>query len=175
MFEPMFIPSPPDRITNLTKMGSGKVQHNVDAAEAASEEAGEVPYYLPPQPPPANGASPGAPVSYSQILVTYDPKDGEVVPAGVLPMNVELTSRGIDRLRSLPQFGPFKGEQSPPESNNDNVKDAPQLRTKRSPHHEPGHEGHDHDHHHHIEHKNGATRRVANFLGFITLLTIILY
>ena len=172
MFEPMFIPSPPDRITNLTKMASAKGQHDLDAAEVVAEEAREVPYYLPPQPPPANGA--GAPLSYGQVIATYDPKEGEVVPAGVLPMNVEITSRGSDRLRSLPQFGPFKGEHPPPVPSVVNVEDIPQLRPKRSPHHEPGHEGNEHDHHH-SEHKNDATRNLATFVGFITFLTIIFF
>lgn len=164
-FEPMFVPSPPDR--NQSKKLKKKViqsrrikprleEADEDVMEAAAD--GIDAYYLPAsssilsqRPKALKPTDAGALVTADGTQV-LDANLARSIPKVSEPVRSRVSS---DALSRMPQFGRFRGELPPPIPGNVRTDGVPQLsgqrpsgntrlalveRSKRSPHHVPGHE-----------------------------------
>ncbi|XP_015517045.2 protein Skeletor, isoforms B/C isoform X1 [Neodiprion lecontei] len=165
-FEPMFVPSPPDG--NQSKKLKKKAQRNKRReAEEDTQPAADSPeaYYLPPSAPRQSSRRPESQAPVDGALITAD--GTQVLDANLArsipkvnerPGRVRLSS---DVLSKTPQYGSFRGELPPPIPGNFRPDAIPQLqntdragrknpgngntrltlvqRSKRAPHHVPGH------------------------------------
>ena len=134
-FEPMFIPSPPDR--NSSKKMKKKAQTNrskvrlddLDDMEMAADKLDS--YYLPP-----SSALTVAKIDElsSETLITYDGKrvkDSNL--ARSVPKNAERPRKmsNSDALSRTPQFGMFRGDLPPPIPGDVRTEDLAQLERRR--------------------------------------------